>query len=648
VPRSLQVVVYRCLEKDPAQRFQSARDLAFQLANVEISSTATRAETRPAPRVGTRSVWPGVAALLLLTTIAAVAWALRARPAGGSVASLRLTDFAGLEQSPALSPDGKSVAFVADVTGTRQIWVRLLQGGPPLQVTNDGGDHLEPRWSRDSASIFFFAPPTEPGASGTIAQVSALGGAPRRLASALCGADVSHDGRRLAFFRLEQGSVQLVSAQLDGSGAAMLASFPARCCYDHVRWSPDDGTLAFQHNIGIWSDRIYTISTRAAARHEAKQVSANGEFIAGLAWLPDGKGILYSSGRGAPLMYLPTMQLWMNALDGSAPRRLTYGDVGYLDPDVDAKGRVTVSRRIMRFDIWKYPVEGPPRENVAHGVAITHQTGIVQTPTLSPDDSELAYISDTGGTGDLWVRNLKTGIVRQITSLSDDITLGVPLWSPDGRSIVFASGPKEGTTSLTSYWLVRPDGSDLHVLRPDASWGAWSRDSRWFYFTSSVRTTAGVENLRLSKIGLDGGDPVVVRPELALAPAPAPDGSTLYFVVPLESVNGVNDYDIRVASPETGPSRLLARIPGVQIPPWQGEHPALSPDGQWLALMLNSSLGTDLWRLSTRDGTLQRVTDFGDRRISIARHVTWSADGRFIYAAVAECDADIVALDGLH
>ena len=46
-----------------------------------------------------------------------------------------LTDFVGLEEFPALSPDGKYVAFTADVSGTRQLMIRLLAGGAPLQVT---------------------------------------------------------------------------------------------------------------------------------------------------------------------------------------------------------------------------------------------------------------------------------------------------------------------------------------------------------------------------------------------------------------------------------------------------------------------------------------------------------------------------------
>ncbi len=62
---------------------------------------------------------------------------------------------------------------------------------------------------------------------------------------------------------------------------------------------------------------------------------------------------------------------------------------------------------------------------------------------------------------------------------------------------------------------------------------------------------------------------------------------------------------------------------------------------------LNDSLGTNLWLLPTAGGKLRQVTDFGQVRTFIVRRVSWSSDDRFIYAAVGEGDADIVAFDGL-
>ena len=56
---------------------------------------------------------------------------------------------------------------------------------------------------------------------------------------------------------------------------------------------------------------------------------------------------------------------------------------------------------------------------------------------------------------------------------------------------------------------------------------------------------------------------------------------------------------------------------------------------------------TNLWRMSTDSGELHQVTDFGDRATWIVRQVTWSRDGKFIYAAIADLDADIVSIAGV-
>ena len=127
----------------------------------------------------------------------------------------------------------------------------------------------------------------------------------------------------------------------------------------------------------------------------------------------------------------------------------------------------------------------------------------------------------------------------------------------------------------------------------------------------------------------------------------APDGSALYYMVPLQNLNGSLDYELRVARPESGPSTLLNRISGQRIPLWQGLHPVISRDGKWLVMPLDDSLGTNIYIASTTDGKLRQVTDFGQRRTFIARRISWSADGKSVFAAVGEGDSDIVQMDGL-
>ena len=148
-------------------------------------------------------------------------------------------------------------------------------------------------------------------------------------------------------------------------------------------------------------------------------------------------------------------------------------------------------------------------------------------------------------------------------------------------------------------------------------------------------------------MAVEGGAPITVRNDNAWSSAITADGSILYYVVPLQNVTGVLDYEIRVARLESGPSKLLARIAGELVPDWQVVQPVLSHDGKWLALLLNDGLGTDVWVLSTSDGKQRRVTDFGKHRVFIARRLSWSSDDKFIFAAVGTGDADIVQLDGL-
>lgn len=613
---------------------------AFNTTN-DLETSAIRKVRRPRLIVWSAIALCGATALsfsgFLLGRRTAKSMAIPSYPA---VDVQRLTDWIGNEESPAISPDGKSLAFVADLTGNRQIWVRLVAGGAPLQITHGAGDHLFPRWAQDSASLFYYMPPATSEAQGTLWEISALGGGPRPLCSSVSGADVSHDGKKLSFFRFNQDHVELVVTNRDGSNSRAVARLDSQFSYLHPRWSPDDQWLGYQTSIAL-ADKLFVVPT---AGGEPKELASEWMQLGGFAWLPDGSGVLYSSARGSTVFYLPTMNLWISKLKGDTKgRRLTYGEASYEDPDVDRTGRIFASRMHRHFDIWKVPLGGTPSQNLREAVQITHQTGQVQTPTVAPTDQEIAFLSDTGGHGNIWISKLKTGETRQITFENDpNVALGVPVWSPDGAEITFVTIPRDWQGG--TYWLVKPDGSNLRRIVSHAGWATWSADSRWIYCNVDSGTPV---KTKIMKFPVQGGAPKVVRDENAMSPAVASDGSGLYYLKTERNANGLLDYQVRVARPETGPSNLLALIPGSRVPHWQGLHPVVSHDGKLLALPLNDAFGTNVWVMSTEDGRLRRVADFAPKRTFIARRLSWSSDDRYIFAAVGEGDADIVLLNGL-
>jgi Tol biopolymer transport system component len=455
--------------------------------------------------------------------------------------------------------------------------------------------------------------------------------------------DPSHDGKSLAFFRLASNQIELVRTDRDGGHALVISQFPKQSGCHQPRWSPNDSAIAFIVTPDKWVDDIFVVPSSGGS---ARQVTHDARYLSGFSWLSDSSGFVYSSPRDETLLYLPRQHLWRISLDGSSLQQLTFGDEGDESPDIDAQGRIAFTRSRIAFDIWKIPMDSSPAENVRRAVRITRQTSEVQTPSLSPDNRELVYLSDTGGHGNLWVLDLQSQQARQITFERDPkVTLGVPVWSPDGSAIAYVRNENsEGLTGI-NYWVIHPDGSDNRYFLK-GSWFSWSWDSHWAYY-STVYGRGNPYGNRLMKKPLPDGPAVEVRSDLAVAPALSPDDSTLYYLKTLEPVNGLWDYEIRAARPETAPSTLLGSIRGSRVPMWQGLHPVISPDGKWLALTLNDKFGTNLWLLSTETGEMHPVTDFGDRHTFIARHVSWSSDNKYIFAAVGDGNSDIVLLDGL-
>jgi eukaryotic-like serine/threonine-protein kinase len=635
VPPGIDRLLRRCLHKRPQQRFASARDLMFALDAMSGQGDELTLRTRSQ---GSPHPWLWVLAAIVVAALAfVIGRSTVSRPdASDTVVRVhRLTDWIGVEDAPALSPDAKSVAFEADTDGYRQIWVRLVAGGAPLQITRDARDHFFPRWSNDSSALVYFSPSAEQPASGALWEVSALGGAARRITDASGAADISHDGTKLAFFRFNAGRVELAVSTRNGSSVRSVATLDTGYRYLSPRWSPDDRWIAYYRTVTNVADMFVV----AAAGGTPQRVTQDALPLEGLSWSADGSRLVVSSARDTTIRYLPTSNLWSIERSGGTPRQLTFGEVTLARPDVRRSGTIVVSRWRQQSDIWRIPVDGSPIENVARAGRVTRQTSHVYAPSVSPDGTQIAYVSDAGGHGNIWVQVLANGEARQITFETEpQVQVGLPLWSPSGDRIAYFTARGESL----NYWSISPDGSNHRLLAPNAGWAVWSTDGQWLYF--GVQPRARV----LKKIRTSDGSEIEIRADSATRPALAPDGRTLYYIVELPAWTGEGDYEVRAASPETGPSRLVARIPDQRMRSVDSWQPVVSPDGQWLLLALVDGVTSNLWALSTTTGAMRQLTDFQGRHTMIVRRACWAADGRSVFAAIGERDADIVMLEGLQ
>jgi Tol biopolymer transport system component len=628
-PSGVRRLLERCLRQSPAERLRDIGDARLELEEAMAAPTAERRAPQQV-RVS-RWMWLAVGVLLGAAAVSVVWWnRARSSPPPADLRVVALTDWVGQEESPAISPDGKIVAFVSSTNGRRQIWIRLLEKGAPLQVTHDDADHLQPRWTPDSSSLIYYVPSAAAGEQGTIWELPYTGGSPQRVASALSGGDISHDGRRIALFQLHEGRIELAVMARGGTETVHRQPMPGVSVFENPRWSPDDRTIAFTRSSSDSFDEA--VLTTASVGGDVREV-AHSDYVRGVSWLPDGSGLVFGSSSGSTVLYPPTFNLRIVSRTGSAERALTFGEDSYVDPDIHSSGKVFAARTRSHSDIWAFPLSGAPEENSRTAVRITHQTGQVQTPSISPDGTEIVYLSNSGGHGNLWVAKTDGTQVRQITFWRDPgVSIGVPIWAPVGQQIVFivTQGGKTGE------WLVNSDATGLQQLISNGSAAAWSPDAQWVYYQISDRDTFCVE-----RAPVNGGTTQRVRCGRALPLAVTADG-ILFYATQNHGTSGGWDFDLWKAKPETAEGERIGRLSGPRVPVSAFLFaPVLSHDGSKLALPLHDGGTADIWTIPSGGGEWKRNTAFPPSTL-IARRVSWSPDDRRVYAALAETDTDIV------
>ena len=162
--RELERIADKCLAKDPEERYQTAKDLFIDLRRVKRDSESEPSVDRagePGPEQGSGSrrwLIPGLATGLAVVVVSALLFRDRAPDTRlpRIARTFQLTHEPGLEVDPAISPDGKMVAYAKGPLGATKIYVQQVAGGRPVPLTEDfPGAHYRPAWSPDGSQVAF-------------------------------------------------------------------------------------------------------------------------------------------------------------------------------------------------------------------------------------------------------------------------------------------------------------------------------------------------------------------------------------------------------------------------------------------------------------------------------------------------------------
>jgi eukaryotic-like serine/threonine-protein kinase len=435
VPRQLERVVRKCLEKKPDDRWQSARDLKPTLELIDLdappSSMSSASASVPIPVQRQRKgwLWPAVAVVVLMA--AAAAWALWLKPAPPARATrfqVTLPDNVDFSEFVSVSPDGHKLVFNA--TGAQSgLWIRDLDTLEWRRLTGTEGG-ASPFWSPDSRFLGF-------GVGNQLKKIEVAGGPPQTLCT---------------------------SKGIVGSGA----------------WSRD-GVIVFGSRVGNGGAPLQRVSAAGGVPADVTALdTTRGERLHSLpTFLPDGKHFLYLRAVSANVggIYVGSLDT-KPAEQSREPILNSPFAAPYVDGNVFFMREGTLM--VQPFDAGKLQLRGEPVP-VAEHVATTGLIGIFSvSPTgvlayragantaggslqptwfdrqgkatgtfgqagpnvglvLSPDATRAAG-RDAGQRmpGDIWLLDFARGVRTRLTFRQ---SLGsFPVWSPDGSRIIFAAG----------------------------------------------------------------------------------------------------------------------------------------------------------------------------------------------------------------
>ena len=572
VPPHVETAVLTAIEKLPADRFATAGEFAHALAG-----TASRRAPVRVPAISARPMsWR--AAAVAVPLLAAAYWLGTRAGSAPATASLGMaspvTWDAGLEVLPAISPDGRTVAYAAGAIPARmRIYVRPIAGGRPVALTDDSlHSQSDPRWSADGTRVLFLA-------EGGVFSAPAFGGAarpevPARPANPVTSADWSPDGSQLVY---TAGDTVFIRDRNGQPHSLAVMREPALC-----RWSPDasriacaSGNVEYARAASLFGNLSPSVIAVIRVRDGRVTQATDGRNLnQSPAWAGNDRLYFISNRHGSRDIYSVGVGPSSGAKGPVA--RLSAG-LGAHTISLSADGRqLAYAAFTLNANIWSLPIPDRPPVSAYGATQVTHANQLVEgiavssddqwiyydsdlsgnaeiyrvrpsggaperltsdptddfSPVPSPDGSEVAFHSWRSGNRDLFVLPLDGRPVQQVTATSSRQEV-IPSWAPDGRSLAYFEYVPAGAGSSAWTSARNADGAweAAAPLVEQAIWPTWSPDGRRLAYTLAA---PGFRSRRIL-VRERGGDPRVLYdaqrtsgPEVTQV-AWSTDARTLYF-----------------------------------------------------------------------------------------------------------------------
>ena len=532
VPPALAALVMKCLEKRAGDRPQSADELIVALDTIGTPTAGTnptgaRLRALASRRTSRISVTAGAVVVAVLVY---AAWARGApfKPfSPGATTAIAVTS--ALEMEPAISPDGKLVAYAAQTPAGFRIFVRQVSGGRAVLLTQElDGDQRWPRWSPDQSRLVFVA-------KGAAYLVPALGGSPTRL--------------------IESASGPVVT--------------PA--------WSPDGREIAYADATGIWIRKVAAGPPRNVVR---------GVVLHSPSWSPFGDHLAFAAGQRLRLDNMATSSVWIVPVAGGVSRLISDSIHMNVSPIWAPDGRsiLYLSNVGGSLDVYQQPVRASGQASGAPFRLTTTLNAF--TITLSADGSRLAYDVVQNGTN-IWMAHLVRGMVAR-TSTAEQITnekerIENMAISHDGKWLAYDSN-RSGNFDI---YKLRLDGGESTQLTTNSANDfspSWSPDDRQIAFHSTRQRS---RNIYIVSAEASGETPVTSDPRDEYAPAWSPSGEAMAFMRISADGAGVDVTALGADRSWLPPHEIAAISPGAL-----NRNVAWSPDGKRIACVSRGAIWT--------------------------------------------------------